>query len=427
MTHLTLAPQWWNRSHPSVVVLETPEACGALAGELIINRLARRANARIMLPTGRTPLPMYAYLRAASACTSITEQAALFQIDEYCDLAPGHPLSYRVYLERELDGVRFCHYHYLNPHSEVAEETLRYQKLLDTAPMDVVVLGLGRDGHVAFNGPGADLVSSTRQVALGQETRQDAASAFAPLDPPTHALTVGMDTLASAREIILLVTGVHKQAALERLLDGESHAQFPASLLKSHPRLTIIADAAASAGMVSNGVAPPHAVVVLGHREPGDDPEHRISAESYERLRLAERIARQGPVTAVILTGSSTNQAGYAEAEQMREAWSVPHTPTILEVAGRNTAENATRSLPLILAMQGIQQVTVITSAWHLRARWFFTPYRRYGLRVSHRRVWRIHQFRTMLFNELRLFASLGNARALAWREVKKRISIRSR
>ena len=82
-----------------------------------------------------------------------------------------------------------------------------------------------------------------------------------------------------------------------------------------------------------------------------------------------------------MLTGY-THTAGLSEAEQMGLEWTVPAVPVLLEVAGRNTAENASRSLPLVLAQGGVRRVSVVTSAWHLRTPYFFAPYRAYGLDV---------------------------------------------
>jgi vancomycin permeability regulator SanA len=122
-----------------------------------------------------------------------------------------------------------------------------------------------------------------------------------------------------------------------------------------------------------------HVAIVLGHREPGVSAEHRISAHSRARLRRAAKLARQHSIRAVILTGY-THTGGLSEAEQMGLEWTVPEVPVLLEVAGRNTAENASRSLPLVLAQGGVRNVSVVTSAWHLRTPYFFAPYRDYGL-----------------------------------------------
>jgi uncharacterized SAM-binding protein YcdF (DUF218 family) len=101
-----------------------------------------------------------------------------------------------------------------------------------------------------------------------------------------------------------------------------------------------------------------------------------------------------------VLTGY-TSTGGLSEAEQMKAAWDESEAPALLEVAGRSTAENATRSLPIVLALGDIRRVVVVTSAWHLRTPWFFAPYRRFGLRVSYRVSFAHGHWPRMLRHEL--------------------------
>jgi uncharacterized SAM-binding protein YcdF (DUF218 family) len=106
-------------------------------------------------------------------------------------------------------------------------------------------------------------------------------------------------------------------------------------------------------------------------------------------------------VRAVILTGY-TSAGGLSEAEQMKGAWDQSEAPALLEVAGRNTAENASRSLPLLLAAGEIRRATVVSSAWHLRVPWFFAPYRRYGIEVSFRASFSRHGWAPLLAREFK-------------------------
>jgi uncharacterized SAM-binding protein YcdF (DUF218 family) len=186
-----------------------------------------------------------------------------------------------------------------------------------------------------------------------------------------------------ARAIIVVAVGVQRAPALHAMLERAPSPACPASLLVGHPRLILLSDRAAARDLrPSPAYTSDRAVVVLGHREPGISAEHRISDESRARLRHAADIARDEPVRLAVLTGW-TRTRGLSEAEQMLTAWADPDTPALLEVAGRDTAENATRSLPLLLATGAIRRVTVVTSAWHVRARWYFAPYRRYGLTLD--------------------------------------------
>jgi glucosamine-6-phosphate deaminase len=357
-----------------------------LGGEIVANRLRARPHLRLILPTGHTPLGMYAALRAHATDGSLpTAQAELFQLDEYRGLAPDDPRSYGAYLRRELAGIEFAAVHGIDgAAADAAAECARHQALLDEAPLDLVVLGLGRDGHVAFDEPGAPPGAGMRVVALHATTRADAAADFGGVEAvPTEAFTVGLRTILAARELLMLVNGEAKARALLAMLEGEVDPSSPASLLRDHPRLAVVCDTEAASLLTPQpGWASDRAVIVLGHREPGLSAADRLSDESLERIRRAERVCARHAVRVVLLTGYSHTPDGLSEAEQMKAVWTVPGVPAVLEDAGRNTAENATRSLPLIRAIGDVRHVTVVTSAWHLRTLYFFAPYRALGLQL---------------------------------------------
>lgn len=218
--------------------------------------------------------------------------------------------------------------------------------------------------------------------------------------------------LMAAREVVLVATGAAQADALHAVLTD------PASLLRAHPCLTAVCDPPAAARLEdAERRAGDHVAIVLGHREPGVSVEHRISHESLERLQRAERLVQRRPTRAVVLTGY-TSTGGLSEAEQMSLRWADTAVPCLLEVAGRNTAENATRSLPLVLALGGIRHVSVVTSAWHVRTPWFFAPYARYGLDPDWVREWRGGDFTRMLADELRKARAAPRERRRAWRSV---------
>jgi len=403
------------------LVLSHPMRVALLAGELVANRLRARPELRLTLPTGHTPLGMYSVLRAHAADGSLpAERATLFQLDEYLGLGAADHRSYRAYLGRELHGIRFGTVHGLDGlAADVEAEAEHHQALLDRAPIDLAVLGLGRDGHVAFDEPGSGVAEGVRRVRLHETTRADAAADFGGLENvPREALTVGLRTLLGARELLLLVSGQTKARALRAMLEEEQTPDCPASLLRDHPRLTVVCDTLA-AGLLRprQNWSSDRAVIVLGHREASISPEHRISEESRARLRRAERECRRDPPRAVILTGYSKT-GGFSEAEQMDAEWSFPGVPAVLEDAGRNTAENASRSLPIIRAIGDIRRVTVVTSAWHVRAPYFFAPYRIFGLRLAFR--WTPHgNWPRMLWHELRSLPALRRERRRAMAEMR--------
>jgi glucosamine-6-phosphate deaminase len=332
---------------------------------------------------------MYTALRAHAADGSLpSEGATLFQLDEYVGLGPADPRSYAAYLRRELDGVRFGTLHTLDGSlPDTAAQCARHQELLDQAPIDLAVLGLGRDGHVAFDEPGSPPDAGMRVVELHPTTRADAGADFGGAEHvPREALTVGLRTLLKARELLMLVSGPAKADALHAMLERPPGPHCPASLIRRHPRLTVVCDEPAAARLVPRpGRSSDLAVIVLGHREPGVSAEGRISDESRARLETARRKVAADPPRAVLFTGYSHARDGLSEAEQMKTEWDPSPTPTLLETAGRNTAENASRSLPIVRAIGEIGRVVVVTSAWHIRTLYFFAPYRLLGLRLSFR------------------------------------------
>jgi glucosamine-6-phosphate deaminase len=373
---------------PALLVLDDARAVGLTAAEIVANRVRARTHLRLLLPTGHTPRGLYAALRAHARDGSLpAERTTVLGLDEYLGLPAEDPRSFRAALDAELAGVSIGRREALDgAAADPASEATRYQAVLDAAPIDLAVLGLGRDAHVAFNEPGSTASDGVRRIELDPTTVAAAADGFGGAENvPREALTVGPRTLLTARELLLMVTGAEKAGALHAALEGPAGPAAPASLLRGHPCLTVLCDRAAAARLrPASGRDSDHVAIVLGHREPSMSGEHLISAHSRARLARAAHLCAQTPIRAVVLTGY-THTGGLSEAEQMQRAWQAPDVPVLLEVAGRNTAENASRSLPLILALGVARRVSVVTSVWHLRAPYFFAPYRAFGLESEHR------------------------------------------
>ena len=393
---------------PAPVVCGDATGVGELAAALVANRLLARPALRMLLPAGNTPLGMYAALRRLAADGRLgSARATVLQLDEY---AGSH--AFAAFLRRELDGVPLAALELIDGDAEdPAAEAARHRERLSRAPLDLAVLGLGMNGHVAFNEPGSDLDSDVRVVPLAATTLEAAGEPV-----PDHGITTGLRTLMRCRELFLLVTGEAKAAVLRAVLVDPPSPERPASLLRAHPRLTVVCDpAAASALRASPYRDARHAVIVLGHREPGISAEHRISGESLERLQRAERLVHRDPARVAILTGYTTT-GGLSEAEQMALGWRDQDVPALLEVAGRDTAENASRSWPLVQALGGIDRVTVVTSFWHVRARFFFAaPYVRRGVEVQMRHEWRGWGWPRLLASEVPKLALARGERRAAW------------
>ncbi len=240
-------------SPPVLEVVRDAAAVAHAAADEIQELITGRPAAVLALPTGRTPLPLYAELRRRYQAGHIDfGQVQTFNLDEWVGLGPDHAGSYARFMREQL----FSHVN-LRPENchlpnglapDLAAECAAYEELIQRAGgFGLAVLGIGRNGHIGFNEPGTPFDSRTHVALVTEETREANRWSFPPgVDPPDRAITVGIATLLEAERILLLVTGAEKAAALERALRGPVDPLVPASALQLHPRVRVIADAAAA-------------------------------------------------------------------------------------------------------------------------------------------------------------------------------------
>ncbi|MGK9236540.1 glucosamine-6-phosphate deaminase [Inquilinus limosus] len=235
-----------------VRILPDAEAVAAAAAAEVLAAVAASPRLVLGVATGRTMEPVYARLAQAAAEGADFSGVELFALDEYVGLAPGHPASFRSYLERHVLGplgIPPSRLHVPDGASiDPAEEARRYEaQLLAAGGIDLQLLGLGRNGHIAFNEPGSSLASRTRVVRLARSTREDGRSALpAGMEPPRAGITMGIGTILEARRLLLLATGTTKQPAVEAMCFDPVSPQCPASALRLHPDVTVVVDEAAA-------------------------------------------------------------------------------------------------------------------------------------------------------------------------------------
>lgn len=207
------------------------------------------------LPTGRTPVPLYAELARLYAAGDVDfSQASTFNLDEFVGLSADDPRSYRAFMERQLFGRVNLHprrIHFLNGLApDTAVECTRYERQIARAGgLDLLILGLGVNGHIGFNEPGATLVAHTHKTVLTRGTRRANAGLFGGRlrDVPGHAVSMGMATILRARRIVLLATGRNKATAVRRLVEERITTRVPASFLQLHPSVEVWVDQNAAA------------------------------------------------------------------------------------------------------------------------------------------------------------------------------------
>ena len=240
-----------------ILVVESPAQLGWMAAEFF-QREWREKEGRpfaVGLPTGNTPILFYnALIGMASEREIDFHNIRTWNLDEYLDQPPWHPGSYRHYMESRL--FRFVNLpkeniYFLNGMTRDWRATCnRYEHFIrDSGGIDLQVLGIGMNGHIAFNEPGTPRESRTRMVRLSERTLQENARLFPdPKEAPEFALTMGIQTIMEARKIMLLASGPGKANAVYESLCEPPDPRVPASFLQMFPGdLVYVLDRAASA------------------------------------------------------------------------------------------------------------------------------------------------------------------------------------
>ncbi len=230
------------------------DSVGSVAADVMLSCLPAALEPRIGVATGATPLPLYQELASRTATGAVDlSRATLVALDEYVGLGQQNSRSYAAYVRDviarplQVDPALV-----LVPDGLAADpdrEAEAYERaILAMGGIDVQIAGLGANGHLGFNEPGSALDSTTRTVALSDQTRHDNARFFGDrlVDVPTRAITQGLGTVNRARSIVLLVKGARKAPALQATLNGPVTSAVPASILQRHPRVTVIADRSAA-------------------------------------------------------------------------------------------------------------------------------------------------------------------------------------
>jgi glucosamine-6-phosphate deaminase len=237
------------------VILPGPADVCAAGAELVARLLRAKPDAVLGLPTGATPRALYAELVRRHRDEGLSfARATTFNLDEYVGVAPDHPGSFRHYMEEALfqhvdlpaarahvpDGLS----------ADVPAACAAYEAAIAAAGgLDLVLLGLGEDGHIAFNEPTSSFASRTRIKTLSAASRAANQAAFGADPIPGHVITMGIATILSARRCVLLATGARKAAAFAALVEGPLAAILPASALQLHANAAVLCDEAAASGL----------------------------------------------------------------------------------------------------------------------------------------------------------------------------------
>ena len=223
---------------------------GTKAFELI--KAGMENGAKVLgLATGSSPIPLYADMVNSdldfSNMTSIN-------LDEYYGLAPDNDQSYHYFMQHHLfDKKPFKNSYIPNGLAKnIHEEVDRYNKIIEENPIDIQILGIGGNGHIAFNEPGTPFGSLTHEVKLTENNIKSNSRFFDNIDDvPRQAICMGIRSIMNSKKIVLLAFGEAKQDAIKAMIEGPVTEEVPASILQDHPDVTIICDETAAAKLSS--------------------------------------------------------------------------------------------------------------------------------------------------------------------------------
>jgi len=230
------------------VIVAENEKLSQLIAEDFIKVINEKPNAVLGLATGTSPLRVYANLIKANKDGIVSfKNCKTFNLDEYVGLSGDHKQSYRYFMNKNLFDEIDIDKNNTNVLKGVGDYVSfmnKYDDMIkDAGGIDIQILGIGSDGHIAFNEPGTPFDSLTHETRLTNQTIKDNSRLFYDIsEVPTRAITMGLKSIMNARKIVLIATGKNKAQAVYGLLKGPIDENMPCSILQNHKDVTIYVD-----------------------------------------------------------------------------------------------------------------------------------------------------------------------------------------
>lgn len=230
---------------------DSPDSLAHATAKLIVEVVKAKPNIVLCLPTGRTPTMTYRHLvRAYNQGDVSFANVTIFNVDEYLGLGRDDLGSFAHYMRCNLfDHIDAAPNRVHIPDGKaadpIAEASSYEQKINDAGGIDLLVLGVGTNGHIGFNEPGSRLESRTRVVELTPCTLKANQDDLPKGSMPHQAITIGISTILEARQILLMASGASKRKALAQLCQGGPLSDWPIVALRQHDNTTVLFDTAA--------------------------------------------------------------------------------------------------------------------------------------------------------------------------------------
>lgn len=232
-----------------IYVFQTEKELDTFVGQHIVDFIQEHEKPVIGFATGSTPLGVYDYFIDAYQNKSVDfSRVVAFNLDEYVGVEKTHPRSFATAMKDSLFkkiNIKDENIHALNGNAEdMKEECYRYDREIEDNPIDIQILGIGMDGHIAYNEPGSPFDGESHVVDLHQESIQSSLDyGFDRIeDVPTQGVTQGIVTIMKAKQLIMMAKGEKKAKLVERMLKGEVSEDFPSSIIQRHENVIVVLD-----------------------------------------------------------------------------------------------------------------------------------------------------------------------------------------
>lgn len=232
-----------------VIIAKNYEELSQFAGYFVARQVQANPEIVLGLSTGKTMVGFYADLVKSYNAGKISFSSVVtFNVDEYIGVPADHQSSFRSFMNRHLFShidIRRENIHIPDGNAEdLLGEAQGYEdKIKIHNGIDLMILGLGKNGHIAYNEPGSSLGSRTRVKKLNKETIDIISQDFDnPNQVPKYVITIGIGTILEAREILVLVSGKGKEIAVKNMIEGPITSQCPASVLQLHPHVFVVVE-----------------------------------------------------------------------------------------------------------------------------------------------------------------------------------------
>lgn len=230
-----------------IIVKENDIEGGAAAFKIFEKGIKNGAKV-LGLATGSTPVTLYQnWVKSDLNCDNLTS----INLDEYVGLKPDNPQSYHYFMQKHLFDKKPFKKSYVPDGLEAAKDPQaaadHYNQIIKDNPIDIQLLGIGRNGHIAFNEPGSSFDTVTREVKLTDNTIKANSRFFDNIDEvPKSAICMGIANIMSAKKVVLMAFGKNKAHAIKEMIEGTVTEQVPASILQKHLDVVVIIDKAAA-------------------------------------------------------------------------------------------------------------------------------------------------------------------------------------